>query len=454
MSGIELKYDRSRNDEIVATLPTSKSMAARALVIGALAGIRPEEIPDLPVCTDTKELSAAINELLAALEKKDNALEKKDNEESLPESPVCLNLNLGLGGTSLRFFTALAASIPEAEFEIDCAAPLKKRPLAPLCEALITAGADIKYLDTPGYPPLLIKGKHIPGGERGIAAGISSQFISAMIMCAPYWRDGLRLSLTGEEAVSFPYIDMTVKMMRKAGAKVDVTNGNRLICVDADPYSLKDPRQLRPEADWSAASYFYELALALPDRKIRLASLTPPDESLQGDSRCAEIFSFLGVNTEFLPDGSAILSCDRKIRDGVAEASKKLPLELDMSATPDLVPALAVALCLAGIRYRISGIAHLHIKESDRIAALQLELEKIGYGLQAGADFLSWDGSRMPVGESEAIETYHDHRIAMAFAIAATALPYLSIRNPEVTEKSFPDYFDILKEAGFEGIRF
>lgn len=448
MSGIQLNYDRSRTDTIHVTLPTSKSMAARALIIAALSGIRPDDIHDLPVCTDTTELSAAINALLDLVPDPSARI----NEEK--PATLCLRLNLGLGGTSLRFFTALASSVPGVEFEIDCAAPLKKRPLAPLCEALITAGAQIKYLETPGYPPLFVKGTHVPGGDREISAVISSQFVSAMIMCAPYWKEGLRLRLTGDEAVSFPYIDMTVKMMLKAGAEVKVSDDKRLISVEAAPYSASEAAQLTPEADWSAASYFYELALALPDREIEISSLTPPSESLQGDSKCGEIFSLLGVETDYRLDGSAVLRCNRKVRDEVAELSKSHPIEFDMSATPDLVPALAVGLCLAGIRFHISGIAHLHLKESDRITALQIELGKIGYGLQAGEDFLAWNGDRTPTGENESIDTYHDHRIAMAFAIAATALPYLSINNPEVTGKSFPDYFDILKEAGFKPRKF
>lgn len=448
MSGIQLNYDRSRTEVITVILPTSKSMAARALIIAALSGVRPDDIHHLPVCTDTRELSAAINALLDLVPTPGTRI-----RESNP-IPLCLRLNLGLGGTSLRFFTALATSVPEVEFEIDCAAPLKKRPLAPLCEALITAGARIKYLETPGYPPLFVEGTHIPGGDREISAAISSQFVSAMIMCAPYWREGLRLRLTGEETVSFPYIDMTVKMMRKAGAEVKISDDKRLISVEATPYSAANAGELTPEADWSGASYFYELALALPDREIEISSLTPPEESLQGDSKCGEIFALLGVTTDYREDGSAILKCDRKVRDEVAALSKSRPIELDMSATPDLVPALAVGLCLAGIRFHISGIAHLHLKESDRITALQIELGKIGYGIQAGEDFLAWNGDRTPTGENESIDTYHDHRIAMSFAIAAVALPYLSINNPEVTEKSFPEYFDTLKAAGFKTRKF
>ncbi|MDE6717164.1 MAG: hypothetical protein K2J70_03135 [Muribaculaceae bacterium] len=443
MKGKELIYDRSLEGEIRVTLPTSKSMAARALIIGALAGVRPSAISSLPVCTDTTELTAAVNALLDAIPSPALRLAE-------PDAPtVCLNLDLGLGGTSLRFFTALAASVPRTEFELECAAPLKKRPLAPLCEALNTAGAEIQYLDTPGYPPLFIKGVNIPGGDRGISASISSQFVSAMILCAPYWKEGLRLSLTGDQPVSVPYIDMTIRMMRRAGAQVEVSEGHRIISVGKAAYDPASIPSLAPEADWSAASYFYELALAVPERKILISSLTPPSESLQGDSGCAGIFSRVGIDTDFKADGSAILTCDRERLRQTVEASRVNPLEFDMSDTPDLVPALAVGLCLAGIRYSIRGIGHLRHKESDRIAAIQNELEKIGYGADSTENTLSWTGRRTPISESETIDTYHDHRIAMAFAVAASRLPYLSIRDPKVVEKSFPDYFGVLKEAGF-----
>ena len=443
MSGIQLTYDKNLTEDIKVTLPTSKSMAARALIIAAIAGKRPASIGDLPVCTDTAELSAAVNALLDLVPDPTARVDMRE------PSPLCLNLNLGLGGTSLRFFTALAASVPACEFEIDCAAPLKKRPLAPLCEALNTAGASIGYLDNAGYPPLLIRGHHIEGGSREISAAISSQFVSSMIMCAPIWKSGLQLHLSGEHAVSVPYIDMTIRMMRKAGAEVSFDRKNNIITVAARPYTLIDASDLKPEADWSAASYFYELALLLPDRKIEISSLTPPACSLQGDSACAEIFSRLGVATTFNENGSATLCCDKTKLEEIVSETKESPVVLDMSDTPDLVPALAVALCLSGIRFKIVGIGHLRHKESDRISAIEIELSKIGYALDTGDDFMSWTGRRTPTGENETIETYHDHRIAMAFAPAATRLPYLSILNPKVTEKSFPDYFSLLKTAGF-----
>ncbi|MDE6297137.1 MAG: hypothetical protein K2L89_04750 [Muribaculaceae bacterium] len=457
MKGIQLIYNKSDLSPIHISLPYSKSMAARALIMAALAGVRPENIRNLPVCTDTEELTAAIEILLDCIPSPEHRIKKGCSEK------LCLSLNLGLGGTSLRFFTALAASIPDVEFEIDCAPPLKKRPLAPLCEALNVAGAEIAYLDNPGYPPLFIKGKHIFGGEKEISSAISSQFVSAMIMCAPYWQKGLCLRLTGEHPVSLPYIEMTTGMMSRAGAHVTFDKENLSITVADIPYSPSLISALAPETDWSAASYFYELALLLPEREITLSTLTPPPSyiappsplsppssgSLQGDSKCCEIFALFGVETEYHPDGSATLRCDRTVRDRMSEFSKECPIELDMSDTPDLVPAIAVALSLADIRFRISGIGHLRHKESDRIAALEIELSKIGYDLDTDEDSMEWNGARTPVGENETIETYHDHRIAMAFAPAAVKLPYLSILDPKVTEKSFPDYFNILARIGF-----
>ncbi|MDE5869495.1 MAG: hypothetical protein K2H18_04610, partial [Muribaculaceae bacterium] len=279
------------------------------------------------------------------------------------------------------------------------------------------------------------------------------------IMCAPYWQKGLCLRLTGEHPVSLPYIEMTTGMMSRAGAHVTFDKENQTITVADTPYSPSLISALAPETDWSAASYFYELALILPEREIKIASLTPPSPlpssplspsySLQGDSRCGEIFSLFGVETEYHTDGSATLRCNLKVREEMSKLSKESPIVLDMSDTPDLVPALAVALCMADIHFNITGIGHLRHKESDRIAAIEIELSKIGYAVATDNDSMTWKGARTPVGENETIETYHDHRIAMAFAPAATQLPYLSILDPKVIDKSFPDYFNVLARIGF-----
>ena len=455
MNGIKLKYDSTRSDAVTVDLPSSKSMAARAIVIAALAGVAPDKIGNLPDCTDTRELSAAVGSLLNAVPSPASRIESGKSEHPLPE--IRLDLNLGLGGTSLRFFTALAASIPGMTILEDCAAPLKKRPLAPLCGALTEAGADISYQENAGYPPLLIKGNILKGGDLKIDGAISSQFISAIMMTAPYWRRPLRLTLTGDHPVSFPYIDMTAEMMKRAGASV--TLSEREISVGTDKYSTgkitaEIPSRpgstiLSPDADWSAASYSYELALLLPDRSIHLERLTPPSESLQGDSECANIFNLFGVDSEFHPDGSATLTCDRATRESMAKISATTPIELDMSKTPDLVPAIAVGLCMAGIRFTITGVAHLRHKESDRLEAISNELAKIGFAVSAGTDTLSWNGDHTQAEEDAVIETYGDHRIAMAFGIAAADLPHLIISNPQVTEKSFPDFFRILSGIGF-----
>lgn len=455
MNAIKLNYDTSRQDTFTADLPSSKSMAARAIIIAALAGVSPEKIGNLPDCTDTRELSSAVNSLLGAVPSPALRIESERAGET--PLPVRLDLNLGLGGTSLRFFTALAASIPGLSILEDCAAPLKKRPLAPLCNALSDAGADIEFLGEAGYPPMMIRGEVLKGGSLKIDGAISSQFISAIIMTAPYWRLPLRLTLTGDHPVSLPYIEMTAEMMRRAGASV--TLSEREIDVSTDKYSAETitapiPSRpgstiLSPEADWSAASYFYELALLLPDREIKLARLTPPRESLQGDSGCAAIFNLFGVDTIYHPDGSATLRCDKSTRDSMAKISATTPVELDMSETPDLVPAIAVALCMAGIRFEITGVAHLRHKESDRLEALSAELAKIGFAVTAGVDTLCWNGDHSPADNDALIETYGDHRIAMAFGIAAANLPALKISNPKVTEKSFPGFFSLLEKAGF-----
>lgn len=423
MGGIQLTYDRELRSPINVKLPLSKSMAARALIMAAFAKVRPQAFSELPDCNDTRELSAAIDWFFAGSGKK---------------------YDLGTGGTSLRFFTGFIASIPDITAVLTCSEALGKRPLAPLCHALTDAGADIDFIDREGYAPLLVSGKKIQGGSLEMSGNISSQFASSVMLAAPYWTKGLHLKLIGDSPVSMPYIHLTASMMLNAGAKVTVEG--KEITVAPGPYNPeKCVSEIEP--DWSAASYFYELALLCPEREIHFYRLTPPSTSLQGDSRCADLFNLLGVENRYTEDGGAIVRCNTEKRDAIKNMD--IPLELDMSDTPDLVPALAVGLCLAGIKFSLSGVSHLRHKESDRLTALEIELSKIGYAVNIGENSLSWTGSRTPIGENESIETYGDHRIAMAFAIAAVRFPYLSILNPEVSDKSFPNFFPTLESSGF-----
>lgn len=403
MGKVHINFDgrKSLENGKPIRLPRSKSMAARRLILDFIRGYK-DERADLPDCDDTLELTAALRQL----------------REGEPAS----RYDLGTGGTSLRFFIALVSSLENFDGVVDCSPQLRRRPLAPLVAALRRAGADISYMERDGYAPIYIKGKKLKGGEVEIAGGVSSQFISALLMASLLWREPLRLKIEGT-VVSQPYVEMTRRMM----ADVD--------SVDIEP-------------DWSAAAFFYELCLMLPGGNVAIESLRRPELSVQGDAGCEKLFGLLGVTTHRHSESEVVLKGDGKIVESMA----RMPavLELDMGKMPDLVPALAVGMAVAGIKYRFCNVGHLRNKESDRLMALQMEMEKIGYSLETGDDFISWNGRRLPVGEDEVIDSHGDHRIAMAFAMAAARVGHLTIDGAECVAKSFPGFFEELEKIGFE----
>ena len=428
---IQIKYSPDKAGRLIpAELPLSKSIALRVMTLNALsrlAGGGEAHIPQLPDSEDVAGMERAI--------------------KCISEAARQQEVYIGEGGAPLRFFTALAASFPGMDITLLAGESLMRRPLKPLLDALHDAGAKIRCRKKKGFPPLHIEGRELEADRITMTPAISSQFVSALMMAAPLWRTGLRLDFGGVKPVSTPYILMTARIMSRFG----IASGIGQDSVTVEPCQVKAPREFEIEPDWSAASYFYELALLLPGTPIPLLRLTPPERSLQGDSRCAEIFSGLGVSTDINPDGSATLLCDGNILKKAVDSRTRM--ELDMCDTPDLVPALAVGFCMAGVRFRFTGIGHLRHKETDRMLALETELGKAGYDIVTGPDFMEWNGLRSPVGNDYTIDTYSDHRMAMAFAPAAAKRKYISIHAPEVVDKSFPTYWKVLEGLGFETSR-
>lgn len=403
MSLVQINFDRHFIPDVAVAveLPGSKSMAARLLILDYIRG--KEMIREnLPECEDTQYLADAMRQLR--------------------ESRAGGCYYLGSGGAGLRFFVALAASLEGFEGEIDASPQLRRRPLAPLVDALREMGADIKYLENEGYPPIYIKGNKLKGGSVEINGGVSSQFISALLMASQLWEKPAEIAVRGE-AVSAPYIELTRKMIERADA-------------------------VALEADWSAATFFYEIALLCPDREIRLKGLVPPGESLQGDSGVADIFGLLGVDSRWSDNGDVIIKGDSEIIGKLKGLTE--PFEFDMGAMPDAVPALAVGMAMAGIKFRFINVAHLRHKESNRLEGLGAELEKIGISVEITSDSIAWRGARLPVAENEVVESNDDHRIAMAFAPAAARLGYVTIRDPHCVDKSFPGYFEQIAKLGFD----
>lgn len=400
-------------DELIearVALPLSKSMSNRALAIAALTP--GAKAPDsVAQCLDTRAMADAI---------------------ARTEGTV----DVGAAGTAMRFMTAVYAATPGTDVTLDGSERMRRRPIAPLVDALRLCGADISYLSDEGFPPLRIRGRRLKGGDVTVDAGISSQFVSALLMAAPVMEHGLKLTLRGEP-VSEPYVDMTLAMMRRAGADACRTAPGE-ITVEPVPYS---PVSLDVEPDWSAAAFWYEIQ-ALSSGWISLDRLDP--HSVQGDSAAARIFGELGVVTEF--EGEVPAFTDLSASPDVSPR-----LILDMTDTPDLVQAVVVTCVLLRVPFRLTGLRTLRIKETDRIDALVTELARIGADLtvEAGGDVLWWEGRQHPVAELPAFSTYDDHRMAMALAPVSLYLPGIVVRDVEVVDKSYPRFWEQLEVAGF-----
>lgn len=341
--------------------------------------------------------------------------------------------DVGHAGTSMRFLTAYSAT-RTGEVVLTGSDRMKQRPIGPLVTALRQLGAQIEYLEKEGCPPLRIIGGEMSGGTIEMEGGISSQFVSALMMVGPVLEGGLRINLTGD-IVSATYIRMTLALMRQCGVKA--TFIGQKIVIPQNPYAIE---RFRVEADWSGASYWYQIAAFLPGSRIELSSLSR--ESLQGDAASSQLFDPLGVKSIFNREGVKLLSEHRE-RPGI--------MVYDFTGCPDLVQTCAVTLCVMGVPFRFTGTKTLRVKETDRITALQTELRKVGFWVacDAGGEWISWDGTRCEAESDPVIQTYHDHRMALAFAPLAIPLGRITIEDPMVVTKSYPGYWTDLKKSGF-----
>ncbi len=299
-------------------------------------------------------------------------------------------------------------------------------------EALRKLGAEISYVNEEGFPPLRIKGKVLIGGSIDIPGSVSSQYISALMMIGATLTDGLEIKLTGD-IISRPYINLTMELMKQFGATA-FWKDEATIKIEKSQYKSM-PFYI--ENDWSAASYWYQIAALSQSAKVVLPMLFA--DSLQGDSKVADIFDMLGVKTEYGKDYVTIA----KKSDVITE------FNYDFVNQPDLAQTFVVTCSLLNIPFRFTGLQSLKIKETDRIEALKKEMIKLGYVIHDTEDsILWWNGERVEPSY-QAIDTYEDHRMAMAFAPAALFIDKITINNPEVVSKSYPRYFEDLKKAGF-----
>ena len=395
-------------------LPASKSISNRALIIYALGGghIMPQNLSD---CDDTKVIINAIR--------------------YMPEV-----IDIKAAGTAMRFMTAYL-SVMRGEHILTGTERMKKRPIRILVDALRSLGANINYEGEEGYPPLRITGTKIKGGTIEIAGNVSSQYISAVLMIGPMLEKGLELKLTGD-IISRPYIDLTLYMMNEAGADAEWTSADT-IQIKPKPYKTGE---YLIENDWSGASYWYEMMALKNDNAAELQLIGLKDGSKQGDSVARYIFSMLGVKTVFQSKTST------KPQTVTIKANGRcLPrLEYDFVNSPDLAQTFVVTCAAKGVRFHFKGLSTLKIKETDRIEALKTEMRKLGYVIESRNDSeLLWNGDTCEPNMEAGIDTYEDHRMALAFAPYALKSGEIIINNPNVVTKSYPHFWSSLKAAGF-----
>jgi 3-phosphoshikimate 1-carboxyvinyltransferase len=391
--------------DVGIALPASKSISNRALIMSALS-YSSIPVQNLSESDDTQVLYKALNS----------------------------NTNIfdiGPAGTAMRFLTAFLSKIV-GEWVITGSERMKKRPIKILVDALHQLGARIEYVENEGYPPLRIFGSSLQGKTIELDGNVSSQYISALLMIGPTLIDGLTLSLRGT-IISRPYIRMTLDMMSHFGI-TSQWEGNTIHI----PMQEYKPNTFAVEPDWSAASYWYQIAALSPGATVYLKGLV--SDSYQGDSRCWQLFEQLGVSTIFDKSGARLNNNSDFVTD----------FEVDFLDQPDLAQTFVVTCLLKGITFNFSGLQSLKIKETNRVAALIAEARKLGFVLHEPFEgALSWRGETCKPNTELVIETYEDHRMAMAFAPASLQFDGLQIADPAVVSKSYPRFWDDLSMAGF-----
>ena len=384
-------------------LPASKSISNRALILNALSGNK-STLHNLSDANDTQLMLKLVGSA-------DKIIDVED------------------AGTTMRFLTAYFSATNQHKI-VTGTHRMKERPIGILVDALRSLGADIEYLEKPGYPPLEIK--QFSGQKTDtlrIRGDVSSQFISALMMVAPTLPQGLSLILEGKIG-SRPYIEMTASMMKLFGVACDVLD--KQVNIPPRPYQ---PTEFTVESDWSGSSYWYAFASLASKAELRLPRLFL--DSLQGDSAIMKIMESLGIQTAM--DGNLV---------SLSKTDRMEKISWDFTHCPDLAQTVAVVCAAKGVEGNFTGLESLRIKETDRIAALQNELRKIGADLREEKDHWKLIPSKK-FPEKAFFNTYKDHRMAMAFAPLATIMD-VEIENPSVVRKSYPRFWDDMRRLGFE----
>ena len=387
-------------------LTASKSESNRVLIIRALCE-KHFPIYNLAAAKDTETMV----ELLA-------------NEGTIKD--------VGPAGTTMRFLTAFYANTP-GKWVLTGSERMRNRPIAILVDALNKLGAKIKYLEKEGCPPLEIEGGNLKGGKISIDGSVSSQYLSALILIAPSLPGGLEMELTGKIA-SIPYLKMTLALISEFGAKYSFENNT--IKIEEGKYQAKE---FTVEADWSAASYWYQIAALADEANITLKGLK--EVSLQGDSAIVDMFKNFGVQSTF--EGTQVTL--EKTNSATADS-----FDYDFSDCPDVAQTLAATITGLNIKGHFKGLESLRIKETDRIAAIKKELEKFGASIDIlPDDEIKVNNSRLQTYKG-CIETYDDHRVAMSIAPLCLKVDSIEIEEPNVVAKSYPNFWKDLAGKGLK----
>lgn len=414
--------DNAHNRKLHATVcvPGSKSLSQRALVASALAQ-GDSIIRNVLVSQDTLYLMDGLKALGAKIVSTEEGFAVSGTAGKITNNGDVLFL--GNNGTALRFLTALTC-LGKGRYVITGEKRLCERPVGALVEALRDMGVDIACRNH--CPPVEINADGLSGGKIVLRDIESSQYVSALLLCAPYTAKGIELSLQGG-VVSAPYIDLTVKVMEDFGAGITLPETYQY---RVEPGKIYQGRKYNVEGDASSASYFF-LAAAILKKTIRVEGISR--QSKQGDIRLLDVLETLG--------------CNVKSAEGWVEISGGPLAEgdftFDLNDMPDMVPTLAVLSAFRKGQTMISNVAHLRIKESNRLEAVVTELNRVGIEARELSDGLVIQGGAM---RPAAIETYNDHRMAMSFAIAGLAVPGMEISDKKCVDKSFPAFWEELKK--------
>lgn len=402
-------------------LPGSKSLANRVLLLAALAQGH-TRIDNLPHNDDVNHMQNALRRLGIGLEKDGQAVVVRGCGGRIPATSA--TVFLGNSGTSMRSLTA-ALCLGRGAFTLEGTPRMHERPIGDLVEGLRQLGAHIEYLERKGYPPLRLAANGLPGGQARVSGEISSQFLSALLMAAPLAQTKVRIEVQGA-LVSTPYVQMTLEMMRRFGARVEHRAYREFSLPGGQSY--RTPGSVFVEGDASSASYFLAGA-AITGGVITVHGCG--SDSVQGDARFAAVLERMGAKVDWQPQATTVSGRGLK------------GIDIDMNAMPDAAMTLAVVGLFAEGQTAIRNVYNWRVKESERMAAMVEGLRKLGADVEEGRDYLIVSPPRR--WRPATIATYDDHRVAMAFSLAACGPVPVTINDPACTSKTFPDYFEVFQ---------